>query len=157
MSNVYGRYDISERVVPLFTYYAIRNRQITVFGRDKKLDFTFIDDCVDGIVRIIKRYDRVSGKTFNICRGKGETLLDLAKMIISQVNSESQISVSSKRTGEITSFVGDVTAARKLLGFTPKVSLHHGLAQSIEWYLDAMKDRRIYETQRRNLRRRGWA
>ncbi|MEA1979822.1 MAG: NAD-dependent epimerase/dehydratase family protein, partial [candidate division Zixibacteria bacterium] len=38
-SNVYGRYDISERVVPLFIYYALRNRDIYIFGKGKKLDF----------------------------------------------------------------------------------------------------------------------
>lgn len=157
LSNVYGRYDVSERVIPLFMYYAQRSRELCVFGREKKLDFTYIDDCIDGLIRIIKRFDKVAGTTLNLASGRGERLLDLATMIRDELESESNISVSAKRVGEISSFIGDITLAKKLLGYNPKVSLKQGLAATAEWYIEAMKQRRIYETQRRNLARRGWA
>ena len=157
LSNVYGRYDVSERVIPLFIYYAVRHRDITVFGREKKLDFTYMDDCVDGLVRIIRRFDRVTGLTFNLSRGVGERLIDLANMIVELVGSRSNISTSSKRVGEISSFVGNINLARRKLGYSPKVLLKDGLAINIEWYLNAMKTRRIYQAQRRNLGKRGWA
>ena len=156
LSNVYGRYDVSERVVPLFMYYARRNRDLVVFGGGKRLDFTFIDDCIDGLTRIIKRFDRVQGETFNISRGKGERLVDLARMIVGLYQARSKITVAEKRTGEITSFVGDISLARRLLGYNPKVSLAEGLQHSVQWYEQAMRDRRAYESQRRNLARRGW-
>ena len=157
LSNVYGRYDVSERVIPLFLYYAKRNRDLCVFGKEKKLDFTHIDDCTDGLLRIIKRFDRMSGLTFNISRGKGERLIDLATMIRDQLESDSNILVSIKRVGEISSFIGDISQAKKMLDYNPKVSLKQGLVATAEWYFEAMKQRRIYETQRRNLARRGWA
>ena len=55
-SNVYGRYDNDLgrmiRVIPLFTHRILRGEPITVFGgNDKVLDFTYVDDCVEGIVR----------------------------------------------------------------------------------------------------------
>ena len=55
-SNVYGRFDNDlwrmERVLPLFMHQLSRGEGITIFGGDEKvLDFTFIDDCVDGIAR----------------------------------------------------------------------------------------------------------
>jgi nucleoside-diphosphate-sugar epimerase len=54
-SNVYGRYDNDlhrmVRVLPLFTHLMRRGERVTVFGRDKVLDFTYVDDCVDGIAR----------------------------------------------------------------------------------------------------------
>ncbi len=156
LSNVYGRYDVSERVVPYFLYSAIRNRDISVFGRTKKLDFTYIDDCVDGLMRIIARFDSVAGRTFNLSNGKGERLLDLATMIVSMLGSKSQISCTEKRVGEISSFVGDLRLARRLLGYRPETSLKAGLGPSIEWYVKAMKERRVYESQRRNLAKRGW-
>ncbi len=156
LSNVYGRFDVSERVIPLFMYYAKRNRELCVFGREKKLDFTFIDDCTDGLIRIIKRFDRVTGLTFNISMGEGERLIDLARMITEIVGSSSMISSSSKRVGEISSFIGDISQAKEKLGYRPKVSLHEGLQATSEWYFEAMKQRRIYATQRRNLARRGW-
>ena len=156
LSNVYGRYDVSERVIPYFLYSAIRNHDLSVFGRTKKLDFTYIDDCVDGLMRIIKRFDSVAGRTFNLSTGRGERLLDLATLIVSMLGSKSQISCTSKRVGEISSFVGDIRAARRLLGYRPGTTLKAGLGPSIEWYIRAMKDRRVYESQRRNLAKRGW-
>ncbi|MDH4158453.1 MAG: NAD-dependent epimerase/dehydratase family protein [candidate division Zixibacteria bacterium] len=157
LSNVYGRFDVSERVIPLFMYYAMRNRDMAVFGKEKKLDFTFIDECVDGLVRIVERFDRVAGLTFNIATGRGERLVDLAAMIVRNMQAESKIKTGVKRTGEISSFIGDITLARNKLGYRPKVTLETGLVRNIEWYVKAMKERRVYETQRRNLAKRGWA
>ncbi len=156
LSNVYGRYDVSERVIPLFLFYALRNREITVFGREKRLDFTYIDDCVDGLVRIIDRFDEVAGQTFNLATGRGERLVDLAKWIIDLLDSQSTILLSDKRVGEISSFVGNITAARRLLGYSPTTTLRRGLMPSIDWYIEAIKNRRAYESQRRNLAKRGW-
>lgn len=157
LSNVYGRFDVSERVIPLFIYYAIRNRDICVFGRDKKLDFTYIDDCSDGLLRVIKQFDKIVGKTINISRGRGEELLNLAKMIVEYLNSSSKITYINKRVGEISFYVGDISLAKRLLGYNPKVTLKDGVQLNIDWYIQAMKTRRVYESQRRNLSRRGWA
>ena len=157
LSNVYGKYDVSERVVPLFIYYARRNREIRIFGKEKKLDFTYIDDCVDGIIRIVTRFNKAAGKTFNISCGKSERLLDLAKMIVAYLNSKSKISILSKRTGEISSYTGDITLAHNLLEYNPKVSLKDGLPKAIDWYLEVIRESRIYQTQRRNLTKRHWA
>ncbi|MFQ6008653.1 MAG: NAD-dependent epimerase/dehydratase family protein [Candidatus Zixiibacteriota bacterium] len=156
LSNVYGRYDVSERVIPLFIYYALRHRNLTIFGEEKKLDFTYIDDCVDGLVRIVERFERVAGLTFNLSRGVGERIVDLAKMIVTYLNSSSKVRIGTKRVGEISSFVGDITLARKKLGYSPKVSLKAGLPKNIEWYLEAMKSMTVYQRQRRILRRLGW-
>ena len=123
LSNVYGRYDVSERIIPLFIYYALRNRDMVIFGKEKKLDFTFTDDCVDGFIRIIKRFNRVDGLTFNISTGRAVKLIDLAKMIIRELGADSKIVLSNKRIGEISSFVGDISLASNMLGYKPKISL----------------------------------
>ena len=62
-SNVYGRYDNDlwrmERVLPLFMHQLSRGEEITIFGGDEKvLDFTFIDDCVDGMRSVSTRSPR---------------------------------------------------------------------------------------------------
>ncbi len=159
LSNVYGRYDISERVVPLFIYYAFRKRDIPIFGKEKKLDFTYIDDCVDGLIRIVERFDRVAGLTFNLSRGVGERIIDIAKKIVSILDSRSKIVIGNRRVGEISTFIGDISLARKKLGYSPKVTLEEGLPKNIEWYIEAAsyKAMRVYQRQRRNLKRRGWA
>ncbi len=157
LSNVYGRYDVSERVIPLFTYYALRNREIQVFGRAKSLDFTYIDDCVDGIIRVVRRFDRAAGRTLNISFGRSERLSHLAGLIVEYANSSSRITFAPKRVGEIANFTGDISLATRLLGYKPKIQLQDGLPLTIEWYRQAMKDQRVYATQRRILSKRGWA
>jgi len=157
LSNVYGRYDVSERIIPLFIYYALRNRDMVIFGKEKKLDFTFTNDCVDGFVRIIKRFDRVDGLTFNISTGQGIKLISLAKIIIKELDADSKIVLSNKRIGEISSYVGDISLARKMLGYKPKVSLEDGIRHNIKWYQELIKNRKVYMAHRRNLIRCGWA
>ncbi len=86
-SNVYGRYDNDlermERVIPLFVRKIWRGEPITVFGRDKMLDFTYIDDCVSGIVAGIEALTagRVTNQTINLAYGQGQTLYDLVSLI----------------------------------------------------------------------------
>ncbi len=156
LSNVYGKYDVSERVIPLFIYYALRNRPLTLFGKEKKLDFTYIDDCIDGLSRIVARFDKVAGNTFNIATGKGEKLLNLARWIIEETGSESEIRIDHKRTGEISCFTADITSARKLLGYAPKVSLKDGIRYAVEWYRQIIRQRNVYDLHRRTLARWGW-
>ena len=73
------------------------------------------------------------------------------------MQAKSKIKLGVKRTGEISSFIGDISLARNKLGYRPKVTLETGLVRNIEWYVEAMKERRVYDTQRRNLAKRGWA
>src|SRR5205807_2111021 len=109
-SNVYGRYDNDlerlERVTPLFIRGIERGETITVFGREKVLDFTYVDDCVDAIVRGIDRLYRgeVHGETINVATGQGTSLVDLARFIGEVLGKEPNIVVSPTRPGEITRY-----------------------------------------------------
>ncbi|UCD63824.1 MAG: NAD(P)-dependent oxidoreductase, partial [Candidatus Zixiibacteriota bacterium] len=90
LSNVYGRYDVSERAVPLFIYYAVRNRDISIFGKEKSLDFTYTDDAIAGLIGIVRGFDRVAPETFNISAGKSRRIIDVARIIIDKVGSKSR-------------------------------------------------------------------
>ena len=78
----YGPGDVEDRVVSKFLTAAIRNQEITVCGQNELLDFTYVDDCVRGIVRAANNFNS-SGRTYNITRGKGRTLLEAAELAIS--------------------------------------------------------------------------
>ncbi len=134
-SNVYGKYDDSDRVVPLFIKNAKENKDLVVYGKDKMLDFTYIDDAVDGVIKSIERFDKVKNNTFNIATGKGTYILDLAKTVISNLNSESNIIIKDSRPGEITKFVADVSKAKELLEYYPKTTIEEGIKKSISWYI----------------------
>lgn len=80
-SNVYGMYDDSDRVIPLWIRQTLNRENLVVFGEGKSLDFTYIDDTVEGITRVIDRFENVAGQTFNIASGKGVKLSYVANMI----------------------------------------------------------------------------
>lgn len=147
-SNVYGRYDSSDRVIPLFITKSARGEPLTVYGEHKILDFTYLDDCVDGIKGVVEQFPKAAGRTFNIASGTGASLLELARKINEQTPNNSEIRVEPSRNGEVTAFIADISAAEKLLGFVPAYSLEEGLAETVDWYLDRPDIREeISETQ----------
>ncbi|NTV63255.1 MAG: NAD-dependent epimerase/dehydratase family protein, partial [Oscillochloris sp.] len=139
-SNVYGRYDNDiermERVIPLFIRRIVRGEPVTVYGHEKVLDFTYVDDCVDGIVRGIERLlaGAVRDRTINLAYGQGNSLVRMAELIGEALGLPPQIIVEpAKRPGEVSYYVADISLARDLLGFAPQVSLAEGIRRAVAW------------------------
>ena len=135
-SNVYGRYDDSDRVVPLFIRQTVAGEDLTVFGKEKFLDFTHINDAVDGVVLAIEKFEDSKNDTFNIALGKGESIVDVAKKIQSILNVNNKIIIKDNRPGEVVRYVADITKAKEKLGFDPKIGIDEGLRLSIKWFKD---------------------
>jgi UDP-glucose 4-epimerase len=133
-SNVYGMYDDSERVVPLFIRRCKANEALTVFGDQKCLDFTYIDDTVDGIIKAVEKFDDAKNDTYNLAYGEGTTIMSLAERIKKLLGSTSEIVVGKPRTGEIVRYVADTSKARKTFGYDPKTPFSEGVEKAVEWY-----------------------
>jgi len=133
-SNVYGMYDESDRVIPLFIRKAIKNENLVVFGKDKILDFTYIDDAVEGVIKVIKRFNKVKNNIFNIATGKGTKILFVAQLIKKFLNSKSRIIIKQNRPGEVVKYIADISKAKKLLNYEPRTDIIEGIKKSIEWY-----------------------
>ena len=133
-SNVYGMYDQSQRFIPLMLRKMKKNEDIEIFGKDKILDFTYIDDCVEGIIKCIAKFDNVKNNTFNIAFGKGSKLIDVAKLIKKNLKSKSRIFLGKNRQGEVVRFIADISKAKKMLGYKPEYSLEDGMKLAIDWY-----------------------
>ncbi len=135
-SNVYGRYDASDRVVPTFVARANRGDDLTVFGDDKVLDFLYIDDCVDAVVAALAEFGRVHGTALNVGAGRGRSLVELAEAIRAAVGSDSDVVVEPNRTGEVSRFVPAIDAIEGLLGWTPDMRFETGIERTVDWYLN---------------------
>jgi len=140
-SNVYGRYDNDlqrmERVLPLFMHQMSRSEPITVFGGDDKvLDFTYIDDCIDGISGGIERLagGGVANETINLAYGQGNTLVRAAELIAAELEVEPQINHAASLLGEVTHYVADIRKARELLGWQPATPLDRGIPKAVAWF-----------------------
>lgn len=134
LSNVYGRYDTYDRVVPIFISKALAGEELTVYGSGKVLDFLFIDDCVDGLRRAIERFELLDGEAVNLGSGRGTSLVELASMVTDAVPDAAGYRVEGDRSGEVGKFVADTEKAERLLGFTAERTFEDGLEEAIEWY-----------------------
>jgi UDP-glucose 4-epimerase len=142
-SNVYGRFDSDlwrmERVIPLFIDRMSRGESVTVFGGDDKvLDFTYVDDCIDGIVRGIERLHGgpVANETINLAYGEGNTLVRAAELIAGELGVEPRIEFAPALLGEVTRYVADIRKARQLLGWEPLTPLARGIPKAVSWFRD---------------------
>ena len=133
-SNVYGMYDDSERVVPLFFRRAKANESLAIFGKEKCLDFTYIDDTVDGIIKAIENFEASKNNTYNLAFGEGTTIVHLANRMKELLGSTSELTIGEARTGEVTRYIADISKATKAFGYNPKTSFEEGIQKSVEWY-----------------------
>lgn len=138
-SNVYGRYDNDlermERVIPLFIRRIAQGEPVTVYGPDKVLDFTYVDDCVRGVLAGVDLLTegKAVNETINLAYGRGHTLGQLAGYIGEALGVEPAVTYEPARVGEVTHYVANIGKARALLGYEPRVSLREGVRLAVEW------------------------
>ena len=133
-SNVYGKYDETDRVVPLFIKLTKEGKDLIVYGKDKTLDFTYIDDTIKGVMRCIEKFEEVKNDTINIASGESVPILEVAQNIKNMLNGNNQIKIRDNRTGEVLKCVVDISKAKDKLGYTPHIKINEGLMRSVEWY-----------------------
>lgn len=134
-SALYGERCISRRVGQIFIENALSGKNIVIDGDgNEKLDFTYIEDLTDGILKILKSKSS-KNKIFNITFGKGRKINDLIKILKKYFPN---LSVSYQKRNKLMPKRGtlNMQKAKKLLKFKPKWNLENGYSRYIEWYLD---------------------
>jgi UDP-glucose 4-epimerase len=112
----------------------MKNDDLVVFGDNKVLDFTYIDDCVSGIFNIITNFEKAKQTTFNIASGTGHSLVELAELILELTGGNGNIRMELNRTGEVDKCVADISKAKSLIEFQPENSFSEGIWKTVEWY-----------------------
>jgi dTDP-glucose 4,6-dehydratase len=132
--NTYGpRMRVKDgRAVPAFISQALRNEDVTVFGDGRQTrSFTYITDLVDGIIRLMTSS---VNDPVNIGNPRELSLAELAKTIIAMTGSTSRIVYRPLPVDDPKVRQPDITRARTLLGWEPKVSLEQGLETTIAYF-----------------------
>jgi nucleoside-diphosphate-sugar epimerase len=138
-SNVYGRYDNDiermERVIPLFIRKIKNQEPIVVYGEQKVLDFTYVDDCISGVGRGIEALvkGKIKNETINLAYGAGNSLVSMAEFIADALGVKANMTVAPARVGEVTHYVANIDKAGKLLGYEPTTSLKEGIKKAVAW------------------------
>jgi UDP-glucuronate decarboxylase len=126
--------DVYGRVVPRFIEQALHEKPITVFGDGTQTrSFTFVRDQVEGILKLAW-VDEARGEVVNIGSNMETTILELADIIIKLTDSESEIVFQPLPKDDPRRRCPDITKAKALLEWQPKVSLEEGLQKTIKWF-----------------------
>ncbi|OGF47743.1 MAG: NAD-dependent dehydratase [Candidatus Firestonebacteria bacterium RIFOXYC2_FULL_39_67] len=137
--NTYGeRMQINDgRVVPNFIYQALKGRDITVYGEGKQTrSFCYVSDLVDGIYKLLMSDYNLP---VNIGNPTENTILDFAKTIIKMTGTKSKIIYKPIPVDDPKQRCPDITKARKLLHWEPKVDLEKGIARTIAYFRTKIK------------------
>ncbi|MHB2017751.1 MAG: NAD-dependent epimerase/dehydratase family protein [Candidatus Xenobia bacterium] len=138
-SNVYGMYDESDRFVPIMIRKMAKAEPITIFGRQKMLDFVYSDDAIEGIMASIEGFDQLKGSVYNIGAGEGSLLIDVAQLIKQELASSSPITIGDSRPGEMLQFIADTRRAEQKMGYRPATQVKDGIPRAVAWYRNYWK------------------
>ncbi len=132
--NTYGpRMQLDDgRVVPAFVSQALKGQDFTVFGDGKQTrSFCYVDDEVDGIVRLM-----LSDVTdpVNIGNPREMTMLEFAEAVRAAAGGGGKIAFKPLPKDDPKQRKPDITRAKQLLGWEPKVSLEEGLKRTIAYF-----------------------
>ncbi len=144
-SALYGPRCVSRRVGQIFIESAMKGKSLRVDGDgSERLDFTFIEDLVSGIIQVI-RHPAARGQTFNLTYGESRSLNDLAKIVQSEFP---DIAIEYIERDKLMPFRGtlSVKKAQKMIGYNPKNPIEVGFPKYIRWYKDLDPSGKIWKT-----------
>jgi dTDP-glucose 4,6-dehydratase len=124
------------RVVSNFIDQALRDKPLTIYGGGEQTrSFQYVSDLVEGIVRLmgVEHHDPV-----NLGNPQERTVLELAELVKQLTGSKSEIVFKPLPTDDPQRRLPDITKAKTLLDWTPKVEITDGLTQTIAWYKEQL-------------------
>ncbi|MEO5357318.1 MAG: SDR family oxidoreductase [Nitrospirae bacterium YQR-1] len=134
--NTYGPKMLQNdgRVVSNFIVQALKGDDITVYGEGNQTrSFCYVDDLVDGLVRLMNSPDDFTGPV-NLGNPGEFTILELAEKIIQLTDSKSKIVYNPLPPDDPTQRQPDITIAKEVLNWEPKIALEEGLVKTIAFF-----------------------
>jgi dTDP-glucose 4,6-dehydratase len=136
--NTYGpRMQLNDgRVVPNFMKQALRGEDLTVYGDGRQTrSFCYVSDEMDGFLRLAKSDEHLP---VNLGNPNEFTILECAQLVLKVTGSKSRIRYQPLPQDDPKQRRPDITKARQLLGWEPKIDLEAGLGKSLEYFKKAV-------------------
>ncbi len=131
--TVYGPRQRPEMAIYRFTERMLRGESIPMFGDGSSArDYTYIDDIVDGVVRVLEAAP--DWEIINLGGNRTTSLADLIRLIAERAGVEPRIDQLPDQPGDVPITYANVDHARELLGWRPQVAIEDGLDRFMEWY-----------------------
>jgi UDP-glucuronate 4-epimerase len=149
--TVYGPWGRPDMALFLFTKAILEGRPIDVYNQGRmQRDFTFIDDIVEGVIRVLdkpaapnpayraEQPDPGSGsapfRVFNIGNQQPMPLLDFITCVEDALGLKAQMNLLPMQDGDVPASHADVDALRDWVGYTPATDVRSGVARFVAWY-----------------------
>jgi UDP-glucuronate decarboxylase len=139
--NTYGpnMHPHDGRVVSNFIVQALSNEPITIYGEGQQTrSFCYVSDLIDGFLRLMDTPDEVTGPV-NLGNPGEFTIRELAEKIIALTGSRSPLVFKPLPSDDPVQRCPDITLAKKLLGWEPRVQLEEGLVRTIAYFDELMR------------------
>ena len=120
--------------IPAFVTSILKGQPPTIYGDgEQSRDFTYVDNVVDANL-LAAGAKKTTGEVVNIACGKAVTVNEIIRMINSITGKSVKPEYAPARPGDVKHSLADITAAKKLINYQPKVSFEQGLKIAIDWY-----------------------
>ncbi len=139
--TVYGPWGRPDMAMFLFTDAIIKGNPIKVFNQgDLERDFTYIDDIIDGVIKVIKKeHAGENYSLYNIGNSKPVKLLDFIDEIEKHLGVDAKKEMLPMQAGDVNRTWADVNPLKKNFEYIPKTNVHEGVGKFIDWYKNYYK------------------
>ena len=139
--TVYGPWGRPDMAAMKFAQAILAGEPIDVYNHgDMQRDFTYIDDVVDAVCRILDRVpaplEGVAHRVFNIGNHQPEPLLRFIEVLSGALGRKAELRMLPMQPGDVQSTYADITETRREYGWTPSTTIDVGLSRMVEWYRD---------------------
>jgi len=122
-------------VIPKFVTKLLANEPITVYGDgEQSRDFTYVGNVVEANLLALRAFE-VSGNVCNIGCGEHITLNKLIRLLEEILGVKSNVNYAAPKPGDVRHSLADITRARRLLGYEPKVMVKEGLRRTVQAFM----------------------
>ena len=134
--TVYGPWGRVDMAMFRFTKAILEGKPIDVYNHGNlSRDFTYIDDIVEGICRIVGRTpEQPEYRLYNIGHGSPVRLLDFIRAIEKATGKKAVLNMKEMQKGDVVTTWADTTALERDYGYSPKVGIEEGVEKFVKWY-----------------------
>ena len=133
--TVYGAWYRPDMALSLFADAMLHGRPIKVFNNGDMLrDFTYVDDIVDGIVRVVESGNLPRYDIFNIGNHRSEKLLDVINVLADSLGVKPKMEMLPMQPGDVYATYASVEKLNKAVGYEPKTTIREGIPVFAKWY-----------------------
>jgi UDP-glucuronate 4-epimerase len=131
--TAYGPRQRPEMAIHKFTRLMDQGEKIPIYGDgSSRRDYTYIDDLIEGILSVIHHHKGF--EVYNLGESQTTSLKELIKLIEGALGKKAMIEMLESQPGDVSVTYADVSKAKRMLKYQPKVKMEEGIRRFVEWY-----------------------